>query len=228
MKRARLKNPYIAVMKDGGLSYGGDQSWAEGKILQKYGCGVIAGTDLILYLGLHKEYCNGREIWEDEEENGIWDAEQYLSLVKRLNRKYFWVIPGMGMPGLFLAWGLNGYFRFNRIPLKASFGVSGRNLMNRIAAMLAHDIPVILAVGPNLSLFRKKYKLDLYQKKGEGFQKATEVSAHYVTVTAVEEQWMKISSWGREYFIHGQEYMDHVKKHGSFFTSNIVYIRKRK
>lgn len=92
MKKARLKNPYIAVMKDGGLSYGGNQSWAEGNLLQKYGCGVIAGTDLILYLGLHKEYCNGREIWEDEEENGIWDAEQYFALIKKLNRKYFWVI----------------------------------------------------------------------------------------------------------------------------------------
>ena len=54
MKTIRLKYPYVAVMKDGKLSYGGNQSWFQGKILKKYGCGVIAGTDVLLYLNLHK------------------------------------------------------------------------------------------------------------------------------------------------------------------------------
>ena len=36
MKTIRLKYPYVAVMKDGKLSYGGNQSWFQGKILKKY------------------------------------------------------------------------------------------------------------------------------------------------------------------------------------------------
>ena len=66
MKTIRLKYPYVAVMKDGKLSYGGNQSWFQGKILKKYGCGVIAGTDVLLYLNLHKEYCRGQELKEEK------------------------------------------------------------------------------------------------------------------------------------------------------------------
>lgn len=227
MKTIRLKYPYVAVMKDGKLSYGGNQSWFQGKILKKYGCGVIAGTDVLLYLNLHKEYCRGQELKEEKNASGIWEEEQYQEAVKTMEHRYFPVIPGFGMPGWLLAAGLNGYFRRNRIPLKVSFGVLGRNIWNRTAAMLAHDIPVILAVGPNFSLFRKKHKLNFYVKNGEEYTFACQTAAHYVTVTAMEEQYLKISSWGKEYFINVQEYADYVKRYSSYFVSNVFYIRKR-
>ena len=69
-----------------------------------------------------------------------------MELAETMRRHYFPVIPGLGMPGWLLSGGVNRYFRANRIPLKVSFGVLGRNFRNRIGAMLAHDIPVILAV----------------------------------------------------------------------------------
>ncbi len=66
-----------------------------------------------------------------------------------MRKKYFPIIPGLGIPGWLLGIEVNRYFIKNRIPLKAVFGVRSRNIPNRIKAMLAHDIPVILAIGPN-------------------------------------------------------------------------------
>ena len=74
MKTVRLKYPYVAVMKDGSLSYGGNQGWFSGNVLKKYGCGVIAGTDVLLYLSFHKEYCRSKE-FKEEEDSGIWEEE---------------------------------------------------------------------------------------------------------------------------------------------------------
>lgn len=226
MKTVRLKYPYVAVMKDGSLSYGGNQGWFSGRTLKKYGCGVIAGTDILLYLSLHKEYCRGKE-FKEEEDNGIWEEERYQELVRIMHHRYFPLVPGFGMPVWFLAAGINHYFHKSRIPLKISFGVLGRNIWIRTAAMLAHDIPVILAIGPNLSLFRRKNKLNFYVRKGEEYSVACQAAAHFVTVTAMEGNYLKISSWGKEYFLDIQEYMDYVKKHSSFLISNIFYIRKR-
>ena len=45
-----LKHSYIQVQKDGKKSYGGNQAWGLDSTMKKYGCGAIAGADLILYL----------------------------------------------------------------------------------------------------------------------------------------------------------------------------------
>ncbi|MBS5322501.1 MAG: hypothetical protein KHY34_02195 [Lachnospiraceae bacterium] len=228
MECGRLRHPYIAVMKEGRLSYGGNQQWSRKKAVQKYGCGVIAGTDLLLYLSLHKEYCKGKEFKNWEKENGILEAEEYMELAETMRRHYFPVIPGLGMPGWLLSGGVNRYFRANRIPLKVSFGVLGRNLRNRIGAMLAHDIPVILAVGPNFPLPLKKHKLTFYEKKGSAYEESCSVAAHFVAVTALDGPWMQISSWGKMYYINLCEYQEYVRRHSLFLISNIFYIRKRK
>lgn len=228
METGRLKNPYIAVMKDGKLSYGGNQGWGKGKTLQKYGCGVIAGTDMLLYLSLHKEYCKGREFKSQGLESGIPEADVYMEAVKKMRRKYFPVIPGFGMPGWLLCAGMNRYFLKNRIPLKASFGMLGRYMDSRGSAMLTHDIPVILAVGPNFPIPLRKHKLTFYEKQGEAYKAVCQVSAHYVVVTGWEGQWLQISSWGKKYYICQWEYQEYVRKHSSFLVSNICYIRKRK
>lgn len=228
MSAGRLKYPYVAVMKENQLFYGGNQSWGKSVTLRKYGCGVIAGTDLFLYLGLHKEYCRGKELAIEKYENGIFEAEEYMEIIKRMRRKYFPLLPGFGMPGWLLAAGINYYFRRNKIPLKASFGVLGRNIQNRMAAMLSHDIPVILAVGPNFPVPWKKHKLAFYKKTGGNYEEVCRTAAHYVTVTGIEGQWIKISSWGQEYYIRISEYMDYVKKYSSFLVSNICYIKKQR
>lgn len=225
MNTERLRYPYIAVMKDGQLSYGGNQEWGKSLVLKKYGCGAVAGTDVLLYLSLHKEYCRANE-FQGQNENGIFEEAPYMELVNTMKKRYFPLILGFGMTGWQLAAGCNRCFRRNRIPLKASFGVFRKNIWNRLHAMLSHDIPVVLSVGSNVPIPSKKYKLAFYEKREGTYREACKTAAHYVTVTGMDAQWLRISSWGKEYYISRREYMDYVKKHSSFLVSNILYIRK--
>ena len=228
MKSGKLNEPYIAIMKDGKLSYGGNQEWWKGRSMSGYGCGTIAATDILLYLDLHKDYCKGKEFQEEEKGNGILDAEVYEKCVETMRKKYFPIIPGLGIPGWLLGIEVNRYFIKNRIPLKAAFGVRSRNIPNRIKAMLAHDIPVILAIGPNFPIPLRKHKLAFYNKTEEGYEKIAETAAHFVVVTGFESEWLRISSWGREYYINFYEYQNYVKKHSCSSVSNICYIKKKK
>ena len=74
------------------------------------------------------------------------------------------------MPGWVLVVGLNAYLAKYHTGLTASWGFGRKKLWNRMSAMLSHDIPVILSIGPNLPFFRKKEKLNLYQKKLKKFK----------------------------------------------------------
>lgn len=209
-----LKNSYIQVKKDGKKSYGGNQAWGLDSTMKKYGCGVIAGADLILYLNRTKA--------------GSIEEKKYLDFVKNMRRRYFPVIPGLGMPGWMLVLGLNRYFWKNQIPFMASFGVRKRNFNKRIREMLAHDIPVVLAIGPNFPLPLKRHKLAFYEKRGDQYLKVCRTAAHFVTITGVSSEWLKISSWGRPYYVRLQEYWEYVQKHSCPLVSNIIYVRKRR
>lgn len=228
MERGKLKEPYIAIMKDGMLSYGGSQEWWKRKMMSGYGCGVVAATDILLYLDLHKEYCKGREFQEEEKGSVFLDVEVYQKCAETMCKKYFPIIPCLGIPGWLLAIEINRYFIKNRISLRATFGVRSRNMANRIKAMLAHDIPVILAIGPNFPLPVRKHKVSFYEKIEEGYEKIAEAAAHFVVITGFEGQWLRISSWGREYYINFYEYQNYIKKYSCPFISNICYIKKKK
>lgn len=168
MKRYRLCNPFPSIEKEGSLSYGGNQNWSSSKTIRKCGCGVIAGTDLLLYLDLNKQRCRTKFFEEVQDSNGIIEREQYLKYVHKMRRDYLPLIPHFGMPGWVLVVGLNAYLAKYHTGLTASWGFGRKKLWNRMSAMLSHDIPVILSIGPNLPFFRKKEKLNLYQKNSMG------------------------------------------------------------
>ena len=50
--------------------------------------------------------------------------------------------------------------------------------------------------------------------------------AHFVTITGMDEEWLRISSWGKEYFINRREYDDYVKTHSTWLVSNIGLVRR--
>lgn len=227
MIEGKLKHPYIAVMKEGKLSYGGNQEWWKKRTMSAYGCGVIAATDVLLYLDLHKAYCQSGEFQDREKGNGILETDEYQKCADAIRRKYFPIIPGLGIPGWLLGIEMNWYFIKNRIPLKTFFGVRGRSMPNRIKAMLAHDIPVILAIGPNFPIPSKKHKLAFYEKREEGYEKTSGAAAHFVVITGFEGEWLRISSWGKEYYINFYEYQNYVKKYSCGLISNICYIKKK-
>ena len=227
MKSAKLKHPYITVKENYQSSFGGSQTWAKSRTLQKYGCGVVAGTDFLLYIGLHKKYPVGTEFSRDKHLQGKLSRTVYLELLDKMRKHYFPVIPGLGMPWWVLAGGLNVYFLKNRIPLKASFGVRRRNRDNRIRAMLVHDLPVILAVGPNFPIPWKRHKLAFYQKIGQEYIEACRTAAHFVVITGMCGQWLEISSWGNKYYVNMKEYEEYVAHYSCPLVSNIIYVKNR-
>lgn len=59
--------------------------------------GVIAGTDLLLYLDLNKQRCRTKFFEEVQDSNGIIEREQYLKYVHKMRRDYLPLIPHFGM-----------------------------------------------------------------------------------------------------------------------------------
>ena len=91
--------------------------------------------------------------------------------------------------------------------------------------MLTKDIPVILAVGPNFPFVWKKEKLTFYKKiSEENYIPAVKTRAHFVIVTGRDGSRLKISSWGKEYYIDIREYRRYVKRHSSYLVSNVIDI----
>ena len=221
-----LKHEFPGVQHAGKLLYGGDQSRSESKIMRRCGCGVIAGLDLLIYLGRYHG-CVIAPIHKLVHSNPI-PSDEYDRCALELSRRYLPLIPGHGINGLMLALGINRVFSRFRLPYRAHWGVYGENFWNEIDRMLRDDIPVILSIGPNFPLFWQHNTLPFYAKKADGvYYPVTKANAHYVSVTGLDEQWIRISSWGREYYLSRAEYSQYIKAHSLHLVSNILSIRNK-
>ena len=223
VKETRLPTEYISVKG----TFGGNQGWfkdtpggRKGKTLQGFGCGLIGVADIIRYL-------------RDEKEGLTKDA--YLENVLALEKKYFHILPKLGISGLLLAWGLNLYFWKHRKEMgryHARWFVWPWNLIKRIKEMLENGIPVLIAIGP--SIFTKK-QLTFFEKRNgpveHEYLPRTHTKDHYVTITGLLEFedriMLEISSWGKKYYVNWDEYKKYVLKHDNFYFSNILYIKRK-
>ena len=223
-----LKNPYIAVSDGRTISYGGNQMRSERKTEREVGCGTVAALDLILYLSRFHLKCADPGLRLPVPEHGPIPLPNYLALLHTMRKKYAPLIPGHGINGLSLAVGLNAYFLGHHVPYLAFWGVPYARLWSCIREMLEKDIPVILSVGPNFPLFWQRHQLKFYSRTANGsFLPGPQAHAHYVTVTAMDDEWLQIASWGRKYFIRKDEYWAYVKQYSTKLVSNILYIRKK-
>ncbi len=134
----------------------------------------------------------------------------------------------VGINGLTLTLGINLLFHQKHLPYTAEWCFTGKKLLNRVSELLDADIPVILGVGPQIPQIWKRDGLPFYRMTpGGACVPVTSVCAHYVTVTAMDERFLTISSWGRKYYIRQDELRDYIRKHSTYLFSNILYIRKR-
>lgn len=226
MKKS-IRHSYPSVRKDGRSSFGGDQSWDHRNYMRQSACGVIAATDLILYLLQNQCDDPGRLFLNRKKRDEPLSWEFYADFFEWIHRKYLPVIPHFGTIGPELAWGLNRFFRHNGIPLKASWGFRRKDFFRSMSRMLEEDIPVIFSIGPNFPLRFAGYKLPLYQKYGSQYRQVTAVNAHFVTAVSLDDQWIEISSWGKRYYVKRKEYWEYAKKRSGFLFSNLVKIEKR-
>ncbi len=143
-----------------------------------------------------------------------------------------------------------------RLQAKWKWSLTYYDMMEAMEEMLSHDFPVIFAIGPNTPNLWGKKGIRLYQQYeveipkelaasiGTDFLTETgaliryksvkeNINGHYVTVTGIIKDpvtstiMLRISSWGKEYYIHYEEYRDYINDHGGTYTSSIVYIMKK-
>ncbi len=223
-----IQHNYISV--DNGLrrSFGGNQMSSASRSMREVGCGVIAALDLLLYLCRFHPGCSC-DFFAEAAEDGCIDAHEYDDLALKLSRRFFPVIPKLGINGIMLAGGLNRFFRRYGLPFRAAWGIGSVRLFPEIEDMLSRDIPVILSVGPNFPLFWQKHELNFYAARPDGsIFRACSIKAHYVMVTGIDEKRLYISSWGRAYSIDRGEYLDYIRRRSGSIVSNIVKIRETK
>ncbi len=219
-----LSRPIISVVKDGKGSCGGNQRQFSNATMRGYGCGVIGGADLLFYLALTRpEWATPYTGRPDSNEISF---AQYERLCNRLRSSFMPIIPRFGKTGPALAAGLNAYFSRYSIPCRARWCVSHEKLFERIEEMLENDLPVIFSVGANFPLFWGKHRCRLYTRDEKGLiHPAASTKAHFMTVTGIDSDFLRVSSWGNEYFISRREYLDYTRHHGSSITSNIMHIK---
>lgn len=226
MGEYKLKHDITSILKDGRTTYGGSQKLSENKTIRSSGCGPVAACDLFLYMHRHHEYCNSN-LFASLPSSGPIDIKSYDNLLSSLSF-YFPLIPNYGISGFMLTLGINSFFIRHSFPYIAVWGIRADIMWERIEKMLSQDIPVIISVGPNLSLSRHKYKTDMYSLDRHGqLKRSAKVNAHFMTVTAIDDQWLTLSSWGRKYFISRSDYRIYSKHHSGSLFSNIVYITRK-
>lgn len=215
-----LKHPYISVGPRG--SYGGSQASLRRKGLRQCGCGAVAMTDFLLYVSKYHHL----EALSTAQCDPI-SLSDYDALVSRLQLRYLPMVPPFGITGLSLAAGLSLYSRQHHLPLRACWGVRNRNFFSLMARMLDLDLPVIFSIGPNFPFVWQRHRLNLYRKCEDTYVAVSRVSAHFVTATGLDENWIRISSWGKEYYIHREEYTQYGRAHSLSLAHNLLWIFRK-
>ena len=216
---AALRFPYVSVDYSAGPSYGGSQRCDGDRGVQRWGCGIIAAADLLLYLQRTRKTA----LPMIAPRQGPLSPESYRQITHRLRREYFPLIPGFGLNCLVLTAGLNRLLRRGKVPLRARWGTGGRQLWDAIAEMLRRDLPVILCIGQSFPGFWRRTGVKLYTRGASGlYTGAAGARAHYVVVTGVDRRWLRISSWGREYYISRRELQEYMETASNPLLTNIV------
>lgn len=214
-KIAVLPHSYVA----------GSQHWFEKKNffsqngrLRRYGCGVIAAADYSIY----------RHVFDAPKHR-----EEYLSLVREMERGFLRVIPGFGISAYLYAGLMN--LTFMRMSAQERLrGVSfffytkkaRQRLLTIIQEQLLADRPVIIILGSTPFFFKKRRGVTLYQINNDTVEAAAEhVAAHFITVTGIYEvsqkTMLEVYSWGRRYLMSPDEYLKAARYTYPF--SNRIY-----
>lgn len=217
----QLQHPYPAVDWAEEGSFGGSQARSAKWQIRKCGCGAVAMTDLVLYLARHHG-CGASPLAEEAAACHPIPADLYDRLCCDLQRKYLPMVPPFGINGLVLTGGLEAWCRFHRLPFHARWNTSRKQVWENISRSLRQDLPVILAIGPNLPALWQTHAVKLYRKKGDIYTAVAAVTAHYVSVTAMDDNWLQVSSWGKEYHMHRQEWLEFGQKHSTFLVHNAL------
>ena len=222
-----LQHPYILVDVHGRLSYGGGQQLSKNPMIRRCGCGVVAATDLLLYLTRwHShgavDYFAGL-LTDEAVPLPVYDA-----LLRNLSRREFPMIPYAGINGVMLMAGMQLFFRRHGMPYTTRWCMAPGRLWERIEDMLSADIPVIMSVGPNFPLIWGDKRVRFYaHAPAGGYIPASGAKAHYFTVTGLDGEWLRISSWGCCYYLSRREFEEYARHASTTIASNVLLVRRK-
>ncbi len=222
-------------------------------ILHNYGCGTIATADLFLYLAMQNSSFR-TPVTDSAiiRQNGI-NYMDYIPYVYTIHHSYIKTKPLVTVLGPSIARAVRSYSRTYGLGLKAAWKwkLNYYDMYDRMEEMLGRDLPVILSIGPNVPKLWGRKGIPFYELKeidyldpgAKGQEPMTEASkpyyyktveeginGHYVTVTALIKDevtgriMLRISSWGKQYYINYEEYRDYIDSHSTPSTSSLVYI----
>lgn len=222
-----LQHPYIAVALKSGTSCGGGQQHSQNAMIRRCGCGVVAAADLLLYLT--RWHAHGAvDCFAGLLEDAPIPLPVYDACIQKLSRGYFPMIPYAGINGVMLMAGMELFFRRHGMPYTARWRFLPGGMWPRIEEMLRSDIPVIMSVGPNFPLIWGKRRVRFYNRSPDGrYLPVSGAKAHYFTVTGLDEDWLRISSWGRCYYLSRREFEDYVRRYSTSIASNILSIEQK-
>ena len=222
-----LQHPYISVDVHGKNSYGGGQQFSDNPMIRRCGCGIIAANDLLLYLSS----------WQMQGSVAFFDSlpetrpiplPAYTTCISRMNQRYFPMIPYAGINGLMLMAGVRRFLQEQQMPYSARWCFSPGSLWQRTEKMLRQDIPVIMSVGPNFPQIWGKRRVRFYIQSGpDSFTPAAGARQHYFTVTGMDEDWLRISSWGQLYYINRQDFEEYIHRYSLSFVSNVLLVERK-
>lgn len=222
----QLNHPLPAVDWVEGGSFGGSQTQSAKRRIQICGCGAVAMTDLLLYLHRHHG-CPAPALIRETAARDPIPADLYDRCCCSLQQRWLPMIPPFGINGLALTGGLEAFCRCYRLPFHARWNTSARHLWSTLEISLRRDLPVILAIGPNLPAVWENHRLQLYRRQGDTYTAAAAVKAHYVTATGLDDRWIEVSSWGKRYYIHREEYQNYGLRHSTFLVHNLLTLEPR-
>lgn len=245
MKMVELKSSeYVQVNYKGSLSYGGRQNWfptdkwmSRDYCIHKWGCGIIAISDLFLYLARANRMYATDAVILARYDRPVLDWEDYKRYIYYMYQSFAPIMPGSGMNGFALASAVRRYCIKYRIPMTIAWKgfLDEQKMLRLMRKMLYEDLPVILSIGPNTPFpFLKKgipfYTMSEQQELIPSGNLA--VHRHFVVVTGIlgrkhKQLLLRISSWGAEYYIDYGEYRNYITQVGDTLTSSLLYMSKK-
>ena len=206
-----------------------EQSEAEDEKKQKMGCGVVALSDIFLYLTGKYNKC--LQVDGESYVNHQLNQKKYCEYYNRIYRFVGGVSLKNGASGIKLWRKFNRMAKLQGWSERARWGFSRKKILSRLKEMLAKDIPVILCIPMAFFKKDKEKGLCFYGKNDRGeYVPKTHVNGHYVVVTELfseeDEIYLVISSWGKQYFIKWREYDEQVRSRlFGAFLGNLLYIK---
>ena len=222
-----LNHPLPEVLAGDRRCFGGTQMLLPKQSIRETGCGLISSANLMAYLTRFHGLRDGLfDRFSGLDAIPLADFNRAcMNICRGLLRPW----PHLGMTGTAVAAGLNREFRRRGIPYRARWCFRSGPLWERMAAMLEKDLPVILAIGPNLPRFWRRKKLVLYRQDANGNHiPAARTSGHFVTAPAMDGDWITVSSWGRRYCISRAEYEDYSKRYSGSWFCNMILLKEKK